>query len=462
MSFRSSFPADFLWGTATASYQIEGAALEDGKGVSIWDTFSHTAGKILNADHGDIACDHYHRYRSDVALIKALGTNAYRFSVAWSRVQPEGKGKTNAKGLAFYDALTDALLEQGIAPWMTLYHWDLPQALEDTRDTAGRGGWANRDTALRFAEFAHIMASQLGDRVAGIMTLNEPLMFTMLGNVLGTHAPGKTDFSVAFRVAHHALVAHGLACQAIREVCQKPVGIALSMSYCQAATDSSADEIATRALDALLNKLFADPIFGKSYPAELEIFQAALPENWQDDLRTIAQPLDFLGINYYNRYVAREPKAGATPEGIAALLQFAGLPVEIIPDNARGNPVTGLGWEVYPKGLYQQLEKVHTDYAPKQIFITENGATYPDEIINGVITDNERQHYIETHLEQCAKLIEAGIPLKGYFCWSLMDNFEWAEGYSKRFGLYYVDFATQTRTLKKSGEWYRDFIEGRV
>jgi beta-glucosidase len=461
MKTRSLFPENFLWGTATAAHQIEGAAFEDGKGISIWDTFSHSKNKILNNDNADVACDHYHRYADDLRLMQQLGTNAYRFSVAWSRVQPEGKGKPNQKGLEFYDKLIDSLLEAGIAPWLTLYHWDLPQALEDKRNANGHGGWANRDTALRFAEYAHLISSQFGNRVSGIMTLNEPLVFTMLGHVTGQHAPGHTDLSLAFRVAHHALVAHGKAVSAIREASNAPVGIALSMSYIESATDSNEDLQAAQSLDALMNRLFADPIFGKSYPAELEMFQPALPEGFQDDLSSIAQALDFLGINYYQRQVVRAKKANTKPEGIAALLQAAGMPLEIIPDNARGNPVTGFGWEVYAKGLYQQLEKVYLEYAPKSIFITENGSTYPDIVQeNGIVHDPERRSYLQTHLEQCAKLIEAGIPLHGYFYWSLLDNFEWAEGYSKRFGLYHVDFATQKRSLKSSGAWYRDFIAG--
>ncbi len=461
MKTRSLFPANFLWGTATAAYQIEGAAFEDGKGISIWDTFAHRKSKILNNDNADVACNHYHLYRDDVRLMQQLGTNAYRFSVAWSRVQPEGKGKPNQKGLEFYDKLIDTLLEAGIAPWLTLYHWDLPQALEDKRDTNGHGGWANRDTTLRFAEYAHLISSQFGSRVSGIMTLNEPLVFSMLGHVTGQHAPGLTDLSLAFRVAHHALVAHGLAVRAIRESSNTPVGIALSMSYIEAATDSSVDLFAAQSLDALMNRLFADPIFGKSYPSELEMFIPALPEDFQDDLPSIAQPLDFLGINYYQRHVVRAPKSNSTPDGITALLQFAGMPVEIIPDDARGNPITGFGWEVYPKGLYQQLEKVHWDYSPNSIFITENGSSYPDVVNeNGTVHDPERTHYLQTHLLECAKLIEAGVPLHGYFYWSLMDNFEWAEGFEKRFGLYHVDFATQKRSLKSSGAWYRDFIAG--
>ncbi len=463
MTIRSKFPNTFLWGTATAAYQIEGAVLEDGKGISIWDTFAHKKGKTHQAENADFAADHYHRYREDVRLMQQLGTNAYRFSVAWSRVQPQGKGKPNQKGLEFYEKLVDTLLEANIAPWLTLYHWDLPQALEDKRDAEGRGGWANRDTALRFAEYAHIVATHLGSRVSGIMTLNEPLVFTMLGHVTGQHAPGQTDLSLAFRVAHHALVAHGLGISAIREACNTPVGIALSMSYIQAASDSSADTLAQQSLDALINRLFADPIFAKGYPAELEAFLPALPENFQDDLASIAQPLDFLGINYYQRHVVRAPRAKAVPEGLEALLQFAGMPVEIIPDNARGNPTTGFGWEVYPEGLYQQLEKVHKDYAPKRLLITENGASYPDVVQdNGSIHDFERSKYIQQHLEQCARLLEAGVPLEGYFCWSLLDNFEWAEGFSQRFGLYYVDFATQKRTLKTSGANYRDFIAGHI
>jgi beta-glucosidase len=453
MAFRDSFPKDFVWGTATAAYQIEGAPLEDGKGVSIWDTFSHTPGKTLNGDTGDVACDHYHRWRDDIGWMKALGTNAYRFSVAWTRVQPDGMGKPNAKGLEFYDRLVDGLLEAGIQPWVTLFHWDLPQALEDA------GGWTNRDTAHRFAEYAHLVSSRLGNRAAGIMTLNEPWVFTMLGYALGMHAPGRADLSGAFKAVHHALLAHGLAAKAIRESCNAPVGVALSMSSCEPASDSSADERAASAMDDLINGLFADPIFGRSYPASLEPFLPALPANFADDLPVIAQPLDFLGINYYFRQVVREPRANTEPQGLSAMLRFAGIPVEVVPNSERGNPVTGFDWEVYPPGLRRQLERVTERYQPKALYITENGATYPDAVeADGSIRDLERRRYIEAHLEQCALALEGGVPLRGYFCWSLMDNFEWAEGYSKRFGLVHVDFQTQERRLKRSGQWYRDFV----
>jgi beta-glucosidase len=455
-SMRSSFPPNFKWGTATASYQIEGAFQADGKGISVWDTFAHTPGKIKDASTGDIACDHYQRYRDDVRLMRELGTNAYRFSVAWTRIQPNGKGKANAKGLEFYDRLCDTLLENRIEPWMTLYHWDLPQALEDA------GGWASRDTALRFAEYAHMVTEHLHDRVSGIMTLNEPWVFTALGHATGQHAPGKSDLGAVFHVVHHALLAHGLGARAIREVTNKPLGIALSMSYCETDGDSSADQFAATAMDALVNRLFADPIFGRGYSKELEPFMGLLPESYADDLSTIAQPLDFLGINYYQRYVVREPRASTKLEGINATLRSAGVPIEVIPDAARGNPITGFGWEVHAPGMHDQILKVHRDYAPKSIMITENGAAYPDKLEpDGSINDVERQKYLELHLEQCAKLIDAGVPLDGYFCWSLMDNFEWAEGYTQRFGLYHVDFQTQKRTMKRSGQWYRDFIERR-
>jgi beta-glucosidase len=453
MAFRDAFPGDFVWGTATAAYQIEGAALEDGKGVSIWDTFTHTPGKVAGGDTGDQACEHHARWREDIKLMQALGTNAYRFSVAWTRVQPTGKGKPNARGLEFYDRLVDGLLEANIQPWVTLYHWDLPQALEDA------GGWTNRDTAHRFAEYAHLVSERLGSRAAGIMTLNEPWVFTILGYALGMHAPGRTDMAGAFRAVHHALLAHGLGVQAIREACNAPVGIALSMSHCEPATDSSADERAAVAMDELVNGLFADPLFGRGYPSVLEPFMPALPNGYADDFATIARPLDFLGVNYYYRFVLREPRAGVEPQGLSALLRMAGIPVEVVPDAVRGNPVTGFGWEVYPPGLSAQLERVHERYQPKALLVTENGATYPDAVRpDGQIIDLERRDYLESHLEACAAALERGVPLKGYFCWSLLDNFEWAEGYSKRFGLYYVDFATQRRTLKRSGAWYRDFI----
>lgn len=451
--FRSSFPKDFAWGTATAAHQIEGAAFTDGKGLSIWDTFSRSKGKILNGDTADVACDHYHLWTDDIKRMGQLGMNAYRFSVAWTRVQPSGRGRANERGLEFYDRLIDGLLEAGITPWVTLYHWDLPQALEDA------GGWTNRDTALRFADYAHIVAERIGSRVAGIMTLNEPWVFTLLGYALGTHAPGKTDLSGAFKAVHHALLAHGLGVAAIREACGAPVGIALSMSSCEAASDSSADERAAASMDELVNGMFADPIFGRGYPNLLEPFMPAFPPDFEADLKTIAAPIDFLGVNYYFRYVVREPRAATAPEGLSAILRFAGIPVEVVPDFDRGNPVTGFGWEVYPQGLHSQVTRVVDRYKPAALYITENGATYPDTLEpDGQVRDLERQRYFEAHLEQCARLIDDGVPLRGYFAWSLLDNFEWAEGYSKRFGLYFVDFETQLRTLKYSGMWLRDFI----
>jgi beta-glucosidase len=456
MSSRDSFPPNFVWGTATAAYQIEGATQEDGKGVSIWDTFSHTPGKVVNGNTGDVACDHYHRWREDIRLMRDLGVNAYRFSLAWTRVQPDGRGRINEKGLEFYERLIDGLLEAGIAPWTTLFHWDLPQALEDA------GGWTNRDTSYRFAEYAHIVAERLGNRSAGIMTLNEPWVFSILGYAVGSHAPGKTDLGSAFKTAHHALLAHGLGVKAIREACNAPVGVALSLSSCEPASDSSADERAAGAMDELVNGLFADPIFGKGYPNVVEPFLPAFPEGFADDLPVIAQPLDFLGVNYYFRFVLREPSSQTAPEGLSAMLRFAGIPVEVVPASQRGNPVTGFDWEVYPPGLQRQIQRVHDRYQPPAIYITENGATYPDTVEpDGSINDVERQRYFETHLEVCGKLIEDGVPLRGYFAWSLMDNFEWAEGYSKRFGLYHVDFETQQRTLKRSGAWFRDFVGNR-
>ncbi len=451
--FRSSFPKDFAWGTATAATQIEGAAFTDGKGLSIWDTFSRSKGRILGGDTADVACDHYHLWADDIKRMQQLGMNAYRFSVAWTRVQPSGRGRAVDRGLEFYDRLIDGLLEAGIAPWVTLYHWDLPQGLEDA------GGWTNRDTALRFAEYAHIVAERIGSRAAGIITLNEPWVFTLLGYALGTHAPGKTDLSGAFKAVHHALLAHGLGVAAIREACNAPVGIALSMSSCEPATDSSADERAAAAMDELVNGMFADPIFGRGYPSLLEPFMPAFPLDFEADLKTIAAPIDFLGVNYYFRHVVREPRANAIPEGLSAILRFAGIPVEVVPDAERGHPLTGFGWEVYPQGLHNQIARVHERYKPTALYITENGATYPDILEpDGSIRDLERQRYFELHLEQCARLIDDGVPLRGYFAWSLLDNFEWAEGYSKRFGLYFVDFETQARTLKTSGAWLRDFI----
>lgn len=426
-----NFPSTFHWGVATSAYQIEGAAKDGGRGPSIWDTYSHTPGKVLNGDTGDVACDHYHRLEEDLDLIQSLGVDSYRFSIAWPRVQPLGYGAWNPEGLAFYDRLVDGLLARGIAPHITLYHWDLPQGLQD------RGGWESRETALHFAEYARVMAERLGDRAASICTHNEPWCTAVLGNELGRFAPGIQDQKVMLRVAHHLLLSHGLALQAMRAAGVKaPLGIVLNQSPATPATDSAADVALAAKEYAMFVRWYMDPLFKKAYPegADLpvcDVVQAG-------DLDTIAQPMDFLGINYYTRIWS----STATPP----------LPAP----NAQG--VSDMGWENYPQGLTDLLVKIHTDYTLPPIFITENGFASPDAVVDGKVVDPRRIDYMRTHLQALLDAMAAGVNVKGFFYWSLMDNFEWDSGYDKRFGLFHVDYATQVRTAKDSAHWYRALI----
>ncbi len=426
------FPDGFLFGTATASYQIEGAVDEDGRGKSIWDTFSHTPGKIMNGDTGDVACDHYHRFREDVGLMRELALDAYRFSIAWPRVIPEGVGQVNRKGLDFYDALVDELARNGIRPFVTLFHWDLPQALQD------KGGFADRDIVEAFRDYAAVIRDALGDRVKDWITLNEPSVYSFMGHVLGVHAPGLNDPAAAAAVAHHLLLAHGAAVDVLREDPEASVGTTLNLTAVQPATDSAEDEEGARYADALYNRVFLDPIFGRGYPAEMREVFPPVPEE-PGDQDAIARPLDFLGINYYTRLLARgEPNS----------------PLKFTPVSGPG-PVTEMGWEVYPEGLEQVLRRVWNDYRPGKIFVTENGAAFADPVPqDGQVHDPERVSYLKSHLEAVLDAIEEGVDVGGYFCWSLLDNFEWSFGYSKRFGLIYVDYSTQRRFIKDSGKFY--------
>jgi beta-glucosidase len=433
------FPEGFTWGVATASYQIEGAVAEDGRGPSIWDTFSHTPGKVFDGDTGDIACDHYHRWRDDVGLMTDLGVDAYRFSIAWPRVIPNGRGAVNAAGLDFYDRLVDGLLAAGITPFPTLYHWDLPQALDDD------GGWTARGTAEAFAEYAATVAGRLGDRVKHWVTLNEPWVVSHNGYGTGVHAPGHNDWSEARTVAHHLLLGHGLAVERIRDATPRArVGIVLNLEPQYPASSHPADLAATRLADGYWNRWYLDPLAGRGYPTD-----AVADAGWSqqevrpEDLETIAAPLDFLGVNFYSRKIIRSGD-----------LTDADRP-EIPPEPTE---TTEMGWEVYPEGMYDILLKVHTDYDFARVYITESGAAYPDELIDGGVEDDDRIFYLQRHFTQLHRAIEAGVPVKGYFLWSLMDNFEWAYGYSKRFGLIYMDYETQQRIVKKSGEWYSRVI----
>lgn len=437
----TSFPTGFRWGTATAAYQIEGAWNADGRGLSIWDTFSHTPGKTYHGASGNVAADHYHHWEQDVALMAELGLNAYRFSIAWPRIIPAGAGPVNPAGLDFYDRLVDALLAKGIEPYITLYHWDLPQALEE------QGGWPARATASAFGKYARVVAERLSDRVTHWITLNEPWVSAMGGYFTGDHAPGRRDPAAAFAAVHHLLLAHSEGMAAIRAAARRPVqvGITLNLSDVQPASESELDQAAAFLFDAALNQLFLDPLYRGAYPAAL------LPQLSNTagliqpgDLEHIAAPLDFLGVNYYSRYVIRHD-----PE----------FPViQASPVQPVGNEYSQM-WEIYPEGLYNMLTRVWRDYHPAVLYVTENGipvADAPDA--DGRVRDERRIRYLRDHVAQCHRALEAGVPLRGYFVWSLLDNFEWAFGYQMRFGLIYVDYETQARIVKDSGQWYARVI----
>jgi beta-glucosidase len=429
------FPAGFRWGASTAAYQIEGAWDEDGKGESIWDRFSHTPTRIEGGDTGDVACDHYHRWPEDVALMQELALDAYRFSISWPRLLPIGRGRINRAGLDFYSRLVDGLLEAGIEPFVTLYHWDLPQALEDW------GGWPARDTAKAFLEYADLASRTLGDRVKHWMTLNEPQVSAILGYKKGLHAPGVTDTGQALAAAHHLLLAHGWAVPVLRT--NSPgaqVGIAMNMTLMTPASPDEADEAAARQRDGEVNRWFLDPLAGRGYPEDLEEWQRLVQPVIQDhDLELMATPLDFVGINYYIREIIRSDKARA--------------PQAVFPGRER----TEMGWEVYPDGLLGILQRVHADYPFTALYVTENGAAFADQVgPDGAVDDRRRVDYLQGYVEAAAQAVEAGVPLRGYFVWSLLDNFEWAYGFSKRFGLVYVDYRTQQRIIKASGRWYGD------
>ncbi len=440
-----NFPADFRWGAATASYQIEGAWNADGKGESIWDRFSHTPGHVVNGDTGDVACDHYHRWRDDIALMKELGLQTYRFSIAWPRILPRGYGKVNPAGLDFYSRLVDGLLAAGITPYATLYHWDLPQALQD------EGGWPARHTAEAFVEYAEAVVRRLGDRVKQWMTLNEPMVSALLGYYLGIHAPGHKDIREAIAATHHLLLGHGWAVPVLRrDSAGSQVGVVLNLGPKHPASDSEADLRATRYSDALENRLYLDPLAGRPYPEEvIARHDIKLDHVLPGDMAAIAAPVDFLGLNYYTRSIVRSTEI---PEAQNAR-----------PAVKRGPEVTEMDWEVYPEGLHEMLVRLKDEYPFPAYYVTENGAAYADKPSADGVHDPRRLAYLRAHFAQAARAIADGVPLKGYFVWSLLDNFEWALGYTKRFGIVYVDYATQERTPKSSALWYREVIaENRV
>jgi beta-galactosidase len=447
------FPTDFVWGTATAAYQIEGAVNEDGRGPSIWDTFSHTPGKISDGSTGDVADDHYHRYPEDVSIMAGLGMSAYRFSIAWPRIFPTGSGRLNQPGLDFYRQLAEACSNRGITPYATLYHWDLPQPLEDA------GGWLNRDTAERFRDYAAATQQALGDVISHWITLNEPWCSAFLGYAVGVHAPGKTLGAEAMHAVHHLLLAHGLAISAMREGPAGTLGITLNLSSVRAASDSAGDQEAARRMDGLSNRLFLDPVLLGRYPDD--VLNNAGVTGWfegrADDLETVATPIDFMGVNYYTRHTVAGPADGVFrrptiigPGGTGEIRTIE-----------TGAPKTQMDWEVHPDGLIDVVQLV-ADRAPAlPVYITENGAAYPDQVTaEGAIEDEHRRRYFELHLNAGRLAIEQGLPLRGYFAWSLLDNFEWAFGYSRRFGIVYVDYETQQRIVKRSGHWFRTQLQG--
>jgi beta-glucosidase len=441
MNQASAFPPDFVWGVATAAYQIEGAVSEDGRGESIWDRFSHTPGRTRNGETGEVACDHYHRWREDVAIMKDLGVQGYRFSIAWPRVMPEGTGPVNPAGLDFYDRLVDGLLEAGITPFPTLYHWDLPQALE------AAGGWPVRETAYAFAGYAAVVAERLGDRVKDWWTINEPWCIAELGYRSGDHAPGRSHPADAVAASHHVLLAHGLGTQAIRSVAPDArVGIVMIVEAHLPRSSHPADVAASELAHDVNTRWYLDPVLLGEYPES-----AVAYHGWDrapvrpGDLDVISTPLDHLGINYYSRKISQ-----------AADVDDAQRPSPILEADL---PRTTMGWEVYPQGLRDVLVRFNDDYDLPPVYVTESGVAFKDLVVDGTVPDDDRRDYLERHFAAAGEALAAGVPLRGYFVWSLMDNFEWQHGYSQRFGLVRVDYDTQQRTLKDSARWFTSFIQ---
>ena len=437
------FPDGFLWGTATSSYQIEGSPDADGKGRSIWDTFSHLPGKIATGETGDVACDHYRRADSDLDLLTEVGCNAYRFSISWPRILPEGTGQVESRGLDFYDRLVDGLLARGVAAFPTLYHWDLPQALQDA------GGWLSRGTAEAFSEYARIVAERIGDRVSAFITLNEPAVHTSLGHVLGTHAPGLWELDRVYWVIHHQLLGHGLAVRAIRDTCGKPVGLTNNHPpVLPQNSDSRDDIVAAERMDMLFNRQYLDPVLLGRNPADVQdVYGPLAPDVIQDgDLDIIGTPMDFLGVNYYS---PQWVKAGGPDNPLG--FELVDPPAEY--------PRTAFDWPVVPEAFTDLLLRLKSDYAHRlpPIYITENGTSWPEPV-----HDQFRIDYLAGHVRSVARAMAEGMDIRGFFCWSLMDNFEWAEGTKQRFGLVHVDFDSQQRTVRDSGRWYAELAAGRL
>jgi len=436
-----NFPPDFKWGTATAAYQIEGAAKEGGRGLSIWDTFSHTPGKVKNGDNGDVACDSYHRLEEDIELLVRLGVKVYRFSVSWPRIFPAGKGEINREGLHYYDNLINKLIEKGIEPMLTLYHWDLPQALED------QGGWGNRDTVDAFCQYAETVFKEFNGKVSYWQTINEPFCAAFLSNYYGVHAPGHKDLQLAVQVSHHLLLAHGRAVRLFRELGTKgQIGTATNTTWREPFSHKPEDKEACKREIGINIDWFLDPIFNGRYPDYLvEWFKqkGAEPLIEDGDMETIHQPVDFIGVNYYSGNVARYKRN-------AGLLDIENIEIDY--------EQTHIGWPIYADGLYKVFHYLADRYGGIPLFVTENGACCKDELVGGKVADKDRIRYYEQHLTAVSRALESGVNIIGYLAWSLMDNFEWAEGYGKRFGLVYVDFRTLERTKKDSYYWYKKTI----
>ncbi|MEO8971935.1 MAG: GH1 family beta-glucosidase [Ktedonobacteraceae bacterium] len=438
----SAFPPDFLWGAATSAYQIEGAVHEDGRAPSAWDRFAAMPGATYQGQTGEIAADHYHRMEEDVALMADLNLSAYRFSLSWPRILPQGTGAVNERGLDFYDRLVDALLARNIRPLATLYHWDLPVALQD------RGGWLVRDTAYAFADYAEVVARRLGDRVDWWITHNEPWCSAYLGYAQGIHAPGLRDKQLAVEAGHHVLLSHGLAVPRMRTHLspQAQVGIALDFYPVYAADERPETLLAVKQADAFRNRWFLDPLFRGQYPDGLFTDMGVAPPPIQEgDFATISTPIDFLGVNYYSRMLVR------SRTDTASLYEAV--------DRIPGASYTEMGWEIFPDGLANILTRIHNEYAPKSLVVTESGAAFDDQWDgNHNVHDRQRIEYLQRHIQTVAQVIRQGVPVKGYVVWSFLDNFEWSEGYRKRFGLVYIDYPTQSRIIKDSGHWYASFL----
>ncbi|MBN9239163.1 MAG: beta-glucosidase [Micrococcales bacterium 70-64] len=467
MTTARPFPPAFLFGAATAAYQIEGAAHEDGRTDSIWDVFSRVPGAVVNADNGDVACDHYHRYRDDVALMKDLGLQTYRFSTSWARVRPDG-GPVNAKGIDFYSRLVDELLEKNILPWLTLYHWDLPQALED------KGGWTNRDTAYLFNDYALSVHDALGDRVKNWTTLNEPWCSSFLSYIGGEHAPGRQDPAAGLAAGHHLLLGHGLAVQSLRERdASLGLGITLNLTVADPVDANDPGDLdAVRRIDGQFNRFFLDPIFRGAYPADLleDVAGLGFDEVVQPgDLDIISAPIDALGVNYYHgelvsAHPSAQPMTTVAPSPRPKRSPFPAA--DGVHWHLRDLPLTAMNWEVQPEGLTRLLQRVHSEYtdpAGVKLYVTENGAAYDDVVgEDGLVHDADRTEFLELHLSAILDAIELGVPVHGYFYWSLMDNYEWAWGYDKRFGIVRVDYDTLERSPKDSARAYARIISGRT